>query len=190
MLGLLTWIKAFIDKLPHWLILVLATGVGAVFSYFQAEPNEQVLSALTHWDVAWPMIQGAGVAFVGTVIALLKTAPWSLTPAAALMRKGRSVPPLAVLMLSLVVAAVVTACALFSKVAPPALPFFECVAVDAARGMSIAQIASVDPPGCGGDVPAVIAALLSSKDSKVQDTPALAEARRTGANFAADGGPR
>lgn len=71
-------VKAFLDKyVPHWVILVLASGVGAALSYFQAEPNAQILHAFTSWAVAWPMLKGAGLAFAGTVIALLKKAPWS-----------------------------------------------------------------------------------------------------------------
>jgi len=70
----------------------------------------------------------------------------------------------------------VSACGVFSPSAiPPAADFASCVAVDAIAKKPIEDIVK----DCGGDVSAVIAALFSSTDSKVVDTPAMLEAKRT-----------
>ena len=76
------------------------------------------------------------------------------------------------------------ACALFSKVEPPAANFATCVAGDAAKGDYVAVIA-VD---CGGDALAVIEALISSADPTVTASKAYAEAKATKAALARDGG--
>lgn len=169
MKAFLLGLQALVERLPHWMILVLAAGVGAVFSYFQAEPNAQILSAFTSLAVALPMLKGALVAFAGTVIALLKTAPWS-TPQPTSVRR---VPPLAV-MAFLPIALLLAGCFGAGSIAPTA-NFAVCVATDAIEKKPIATIVA----DCGGDVPAVIASLLTSTDARVAETPALAEAKRT-----------
>lgn len=87
---------------------------------------------------------------------------------------------------------VLTGCAALIPAAPPAIDFVACVTKDALDGLSIPQIASPTPPGCGGDVLTVIETLLASKDPNVQASAAFGEATRVKAGLAlmTDGGAK
>ena len=68
------------------------------------------------------------------------------------------------------------ACSLFGQVAPPAVDCGLAIAVDAAKGMSIAQIFAADGQRCGQDLTTIATTLLQSTEPKVTASPAFAEA--------------
>jgi len=77
-------------------------------------------------------------------------------------------------------------CSWFQKngptVGPPVANFGICVALDATKGDSILQIVN----DCGGDINAVVEALLSSSDPQVLATKAVAEANDLQMKLVAD----
>lgn len=74
-------LRSLLDKIPHWAIVVLFAGVGAAVSYLQAEPDETLVTALSSWATLKPLLIGAATAGVGTMVALLRKAPWAIPSA-------------------------------------------------------------------------------------------------------------
>ena len=82
------------------------------------------------------------------------------------------------------------ACGLFGQVAPPAADCGLAIAVDASKGMTIAQIYADVSGRCGQDLSAIVTALLASQDPAVTSSTAFAEAVKLKASVLAAGGAK
>lgn len=83
-------IKAFLNAIPHWVIVVLMTSGGAAWTYLQQVGPGSFFDAIQSWATLKPILEGAGGAFLMTMIALLRKEPW-MTSAAFLVLFGVSV---------------------------------------------------------------------------------------------------
>ncbi len=95
-----------------------------------------------------------------------------------------------VLLLILGLAGQTAACNLFGQVAPPAADCGLAIAVDASKGMTIAQIYADVSGRCGQDLSAIVTALLASQDPAVTSSTAFAEAVKLKASVLAAGGAK
>lgn len=149
-------------KLPHWAQLLLAFAVVALtWVMQQASAGNLVLPAMAI-----------------TVLTIVKTAIGMLSDSMKTSAARAAGAVITGLVFALFAVRVLTACFGAGAVAPT-IAFADCVAVDAFEKKPIATIV-VD---CGGDVPAVIAALVTSMDAKVLSSPAFEEATRAKAAF-------
>lgn len=150
-------------KLPHWAQLLLAFAVVALtWVMQQASAGNLVLPAMAI-----------------TVLTIVKTAIGMLSDSMKTSAARAAGAVITMLVFAFFSVRVLTACFGPGAVVPT-LTFVECVAADAVEDKPIASIVT----DCGGDVPAVIAAIVTSQDAKVLSSPAFSEATRTKAAFA------
>jgi len=148
-------------KLPHWAQLVLAFAVVAVTWVM----NEQANGALV-----LPAIAVSVLTLVKTVLGLVSdSVSSSKTPPSTGAGSAGAVVAAALM-------ALVVGCSLFHTIEPAAVDCATRVLDDAAKNMSVAQIVDDVAAPCGMDMAAVIAILATSKDTRVQGTPAQKEA--------------
>jgi hypothetical protein len=83
-------ITALLDKLPHWLVLVVTIFVGGSVSYLTSTPTATILGALTTTAGALALLKGGAIAGVVAVVAWLKTPPSGM-PAAKTAAKVAAV---------------------------------------------------------------------------------------------------
>lgn len=69
-------LKASINVVPHWMLIVLAAGVGAAITYLKQEGPATVWQDLQTWATAKVLLQGAVMAAVGMMVGLLRKEPW------------------------------------------------------------------------------------------------------------------
>lgn len=149
-------------KLPHW---------------------AQILLGLAVVVITWVMQQNSSGALVlpavaVTVLTVVKTTIGLLSDSMKTSAARAAGAVITMLVLAFFSVRVLTACFGPGAVVPT-VDFAACVAEDAFEKKPIATIVT----DCGGDVPAVIAAIVTSKDAKVISSPAFGEATRTKAAF-------
>lgn len=149
-------------KLKLVLGIILVAAIGA-------------LQALSKLEPAWSW--AGGVVQLLTMLELYFTVPHTQAVPDKVAQQGFARVGL-LAMLSLLA---LIGCALFGKVAPPAVAAVGCIVDDAAKGDSIAQIVL----DCGGDVAQVIGVLTSpSAPAAVSGTKAQLEAQKARAALA------
>jgi hypothetical protein len=149
-------------KLPHWAQLLL--GLAVVIITWVMQQNSSGALVL-------PAVAVTVLTIVKTTIGLMSDSMKTSAARAA----GEVIVGIAAAFLFL---RCLSACFGPSAVVPT-LSFVECVAADAVEDKPIATIVT----DCGQDVPAVIAAIVTSSDAKVLSSPAFGEATRAKAAF-------
>lgn len=69
-------IKAFLNTIPHWVLAVLAAGLGASIGYLEQQSPVSLLVALQHWSTLEPILEGAIGAGVTMIVGMLRREPW------------------------------------------------------------------------------------------------------------------
>lgn len=82
---MITKIKSVLNLIPHWVLVVLAAGTGAAWSYFQQNIS---ISELSSWSTLWPVLVHALLAGATMIIGLLRKEPWAQTAAKVTMIVG------------------------------------------------------------------------------------------------------
>ena len=77
-------------QVQHVLLMLVYAGAGAALAYFRAVPTLSLIQALSSWNTAWPLLLGAGGAFLAAVLA---QAQQSLFSGGASAAGKKSAPP-------------------------------------------------------------------------------------------------
>ena len=162
-------------KLAHYATLIAACLSAAISAYLAHGGQPLVVGGVSVFSV------------VLTVLALFQ-APPTLPKSPSAPSRGfvsmRTLFALTAAALSAVVlAAWLSACGLFSAVAPAVVDCGSRIDQDAAKGMTFPQIVADVVEPCGMDAAAVLVHLLASKDPATLASPARAEALHMKALF-------
>lgn len=69
-------LKTYINKVPHWVIVLVVSSLGAADGYLRQQASGTILAAAAHWSTLWPILREAGVVGLTTFFAMLRREPW------------------------------------------------------------------------------------------------------------------
>jgi hypothetical protein len=69
-------IKNFLNAIPHWVLVVLASGAGATVGYLQQQDVGSLFVAMQHMATLKPILMGALGAGVTMIVGQLRREPW------------------------------------------------------------------------------------------------------------------
>lgn len=76
------YVSSVLNRIPHWVLVVLAATVGAAVGYLQQQGPVALLVAVQHWATLRPILMGAAGAAGTMFVGQLRRQPWATAAAA------------------------------------------------------------------------------------------------------------